>query len=217
MSKEVKFWNACCTGNSNEVKRLVTEGGFDINWRSDTGKTGFIIACEEKYSNVVRILLSVSNIDVNSKDETGLSALEYALRGSHYKTSMLLLQDPRLNVFVHTMIENISMLLVLCSNSRLTDSETATLLKLLLTRDHNWDFAETRYRHFSWSQRYAWTCFDFLQESNKKRCLVLLDEYRKNPARTREKWKIPQAYLFAFLIFLCDDFLTIKDEIVSIC
>ena len=68
--------------SSPEVLRCLIENGADVNLSTDDNRTPLITACEYGHVNAVSVLIE-HGANVNLQDQGGLTAVHYAVRGSH--------------------------------------------------------------------------------------------------------------------------------------
>ena len=68
--------------SSPEVLRCLIENGADVNLSTDDNRTPLMTACEYGHVNAVSVLIE-HGANVNLQDQGGLTAVHYAVRGSH--------------------------------------------------------------------------------------------------------------------------------------
>ena len=84
---------ACKAGKIEIVKLLLNSTDVDLNARSHSGATPFMIACEENWIDIVAELLQQSNIDFNARDKLGRTAFFKACEQGHYQIVMLMYEN----------------------------------------------------------------------------------------------------------------------------
>ena len=94
--------SACDSGDEDIVQLLLESSedqNFDMNVRSEYGKTAFMIACDSRDEDIVQLLLEYSedrNINLNVRDDNGLTAFMLACRGGHKDVVQLLLKNVKM-------------------------------------------------------------------------------------------------------------------------
>ena len=84
---------ACKAGNIEIVKLLLNSSNIDLNAKSHSGATPFMIACEENWIDIVVELFQQSNIDFNARDKLGRTAFFKACEQGHYQIVMLMYEN----------------------------------------------------------------------------------------------------------------------------
>jgi len=91
---------ACCSGKLEEVKKLLNDPNFDVDYQNSNGSTALICAAMFGRSSVCNLLLGVKGIDVNLQNKDGNSAFHDAACSGLTSVCELLL-DMRADLKLH--------------------------------------------------------------------------------------------------------------------
>jgi len=86
-SGEVTPLICACNNGNEEIVKLFTENGVDINKSNEEGDTPLIIACRNNYENIMNILTE-HKADVNKENEYGETPLSIACTNDYGETTL---------------------------------------------------------------------------------------------------------------------------------
>eukprot|EP01083_Nonionella_stella_P231085 816271_1 len=81
-----------------EVRRLLSICGDDVNQRDENGKTALIVAVVKGNAEAVGIILESTKIDVNKTDSDDKTPLYQAIKEGNIRIVQLFLKHPKLDV-----------------------------------------------------------------------------------------------------------------------
>lgn len=95
--KELQFWDACRSGDLEQVKKLVGQGVFNRAWKhpKSNAPTGFWVACATGKTEVVRYLVGVPEVELIDANDEGVTPLMVAHYNDHLEIVKLLLDSGR--------------------------------------------------------------------------------------------------------------------------
>ena len=166
-------------GNKEEIVRLLQQGA-DINNLGSNGYTALHYACWQNHTEITEILLQNKKINVNLQDIDGYSPFSAACANS-YECSLLMVQDPRVDINLANNNDGWSPLMIAC---RYGYTKT---VQLLLSSGRNIDILKktTKYDHYSDTESDS-TALDIAKQEKKYDVVQLLQQYQNNPKETQK-------------------------------
>ena len=182
---------ACQEGQKEVVALLLADTRVDANKPKDTGATPFFKVCEKGHQEVVALLLADMRIDINEPKNTGRTPLWFAAQEGHLSVVQLILVSGR--------------------EVETTCKTVATGLKAAAEIAR---FQGTRARYADESEEIFTR-----KKLNGPLIAILITSFDLDPVTTRQQLRelpgIRDSFisdLFALVIFLCDDLLTMSAE-----
>ena len=195
----------------SRVRDLLQTPLTDVNWSDPKGWTALHLACGDGYPESVKLLLAHPLINPDKRNSSGGTPLMVAAFTDHVDVVQLLLADERIDV-------------------NPTDKQGATPL---------WEAAYWGFLHIvkafiacgrhlqldlqtvagndDWNNT---TALDIATRKKNHKVVGLLQRFQAEPATTRhEVWlELSRqdglvAELFALMVFFCDDFLEVEEEV----
>lgn len=204
---EQAFWAAIDGNQSSEMNELISSVG--INWKNSSvafpGWSFLHLASFRGHFEAVRSLLSHPNIDVNLRSSYGPTPLLLAALAGHEKVVRLLLENPKTDCNIPG------------SNSRTPlyfacEKGFTELVKVLVAlRGTSLDLDLRGYGNH--------TALEIAIENKRWEIAKLLEELMGDQMGTMRRLQVElglidpvAAYLFASVVFLCDEFFTLEEE-----
>jgi ankyrin repeat protein len=207
------FLNHVRTGIVNEVKKYLEDNPtFNVNEDLyGSGWTALHIACRFGHHEIVSVLLVHPQININQKNNGGSTPLHRGCLWGKVEVVKVLLRDSRVDINVvdgdgctplwwasyHGRVEIIKCVIALRGD------------ELDLEKKREWIGGEH-------------TAIEIAREENKTEVASLLERFVKDQAQTRHEIRVElglvdkdAAELFAMMVFLCDDFMKIKEATAS--
>jgi len=227
----LELWDACASGNLDLAKFLLNSNlSLDMNWRGlEKGDTPLHRACRFGHLHLVEILLKLSTVDVNAENAGLATPFLIACQNGHTEVVLLLMADMRVDL--NKPAKDLTTPLWFASqNGRLdivqfmlasdrevhtktkcaagpaawNDKTTAEIGRLQATRNIVSYESEEDYK---------------LSQQNGPLIADLIDAFNLDPVLTRQQLReLPElrdffiSDLFAQVIFLCEDLLTVRAE-----
>ena len=177
------------------VPLLLADLRIDVNKSRDTGATPFFVACQNGHKEVVSLLLADLRIDVNKSDENHCTPLWFASQEGHLSVVQLILASGR---EVDTKAKSIA------GTARWNGKTAAEHAHRQGTRAKLGSETEEEYNH----------CKHYCPLN-----AALIDSFDADPDATRQQLReLPELRdpfigdLFALVVFLCDELLTVSAE-----
>ena len=226
--KGTPFSLACQEDHREVVSLLLADVRIDVNTPMNEGATPFYIACQENHIEVVTMLLADPRIDVNEADVDGVTPLFMACQNGHKEVVSLLMSDLRIDLNKSDSSEctplwfvsqqgHLRVAQVILVSGRNVDTKAKSIPGIALwnnkTAAEIGRFQEIRAREAESAEVYA------RRRRNGPLIAALLDSFDANPATTRQQLReLPElrdpfiSDLFALVIFLCEELLTVRAE-----
>jgi hypothetical protein len=200
------------SGNGEKVKQFL-EDNPTSNVNEDlygygNGWTALHLACCEGYHEVISVLLAHPQINVNQKSNDGSTPLLLGCWTGQVEVVKVLLRDSRLDINV----ADIDGCIPLWLASR--DGRVEVIKWMIALRGDNELELDKKGKYYG----KEYTAIEIARNKNKTEVVLLLERFIKNQAQTRHEIRIElglvdkdAAELFAMTVFLCDDFLRLKE------
>lgn len=89
---------AILNDNTDIVELILSQSGFDINYKNSNGISALIAACQINNSDIVSLLLKIENIDINCVNRLNETPLQIAVMNENVDIVKLLLDQPKILV-----------------------------------------------------------------------------------------------------------------------
>ena len=200
------LYKCVINGDAEEVEQFLTDNpAFDVNESLDVGWTALHFACYSGHHEVVSVLLVHPLINVNKKDDHGRTTLYLACYFGSLEIAKVLLDDPR-------------------SDINLPDHRGCTPLWWAsyggLVGVINWMIASGRELDLDREGKYGgleYTAIEIAIGESNTAVVSLLERFIGDQEKTSYEVRVELGVhdalavdLFAITVFICDDFLRIK-------
>ena len=212
-------------GCPRAIKTLIDKVDVDINKPDEMGNSILHLACETQRPDAVMLLLKDHHIDVNRRNVRGSTALQIAARNhSNNESAKYLIRHPQTQIVKGFTVElcvvvtaclkgNLELLRVLLADPRVNLDQQVDIRQRcvdIACRNKNLELLQIILAHCS---RINVSRIRPMDESIKS--LILM--HKKDPKKTRASLQFDlgitvqhSAELFAMVVFLSDDYLTIR-------
>jgi ankyrin repeat protein len=220
----------CQLGNRDIVSLLMADHRVDVNKADNDGRTPFYIACQQGHTNIVSLLTADHRIDVNEPQNNGMTPFSVACQFENNAVLELLFEDPRIDTLAFELD-------TLCTPLWTASHEARySTVQLMLASGRDLDAAtKTAAGTEGWNNTTAaeicqtehfksYFDEDVMQARRQFGPLIadLINSYERDPVSTRHQLRcLPEMRdpyiggLFALVVFLSDDLLTLKADNTS--
>jgi len=231
--RRTSLYRACGHGHAAAAEILLKHPHILVNKSQKDEATPFLIACEQGHEEVVRLLMADPRVDVNLHRFPFSTPFFQTCDQGHLAVIELLLADPRVRIHDGN-YNGCSPLWIVAHCGHLQVAQR------LLASNHAWDIkAKTHDGPSPWNNKSALEIANYeaiapakgddetderflRRTSNCPIIATWLEAYEANPAATRQRLRmLPDlsgpfiAEVFALVVFICDELLTIKTSVLS--
>ncbi|KAK8866965.1 hypothetical protein M9Y10_009934 [Tritrichomonas musculus] len=89
---------AIMNDNTDIVELILSQNGYDINYKNSNGISALIAACKVNNNDIVSLLLKVKGIDINCVNRLNETPLQIAVMNENVDIVKLLLSQPKIQV-----------------------------------------------------------------------------------------------------------------------
>jgi hypothetical protein len=206
---ELQLRKACNSGNLSKVKKFLGDNPtFDVNYVLDgNGRTALHLACFHGHHEVVSVLVVHSQINVNQKTNYGDTPFLLGCLNGRVKVVKVLLKDHRVDI---NMAYDDGCIPLWFVSYR---GYVEVIKGMIALRGDEVD----REKSGKYDGEYS-TAIEIARKENNSEMVSLLERFKAKPAQTRHELRVElglvdelAAELFAMTVFICDDFLRLKE------
>jgi ankyrin repeat protein len=199
------------TGIANEVKQFLEDNPtFNVNEvLYGHGYTALHFACRDDHHEIVSVLLMHPQINVNQKNNKGSTPFLLGCLNGRVEVVKILLKDSRVNI---NMADDNGCTPLLYASY---DGYVEVIKWMIALRGDDLDLdldEKGKYIGIEYS------AIEVARKENKTEVVSLLERFTANPSQARHEFRFElglidedAAELFAMTVFLCDDFLRLKE------
>jgi len=205
---EDEFFDACTDGHLSRVKELLAEPLLDVNFLRDH-QTAFCAACFNRQIEVVKVLMADSRVDILFHNKNGQTPFFTACVKGHESIVALLIADPRVDIglphpngsspFYGAWACKKPNVLVQIAKAIIEKNEDDAIEKDIFHLD--------LYQFLTWLKDHNAISEDDLSRINK------LAPPTDLPQKVLQAIKLDVAQLFAYIVFVCDNYFSINNQV----
>jgi len=201
------LWSAVKEGHLDQVKLCLASSNINVNLVHQGGgdDTVLHLACSLGFLEITEALLNHPDIDVNPQNRLGFTPFYKCCADGEEELVRLFLKDPRLRPNIAALRSKTPMWIA----SRNGRYEVVRWMLALRGDELDMQKKGNLYGELS-------SPLEIAREKKKPKVSLLLERFQKNPAGTQHELRLQlrqvealTAQLFATVVFLCDDFLSL--------
>jgi hypothetical protein len=203
---ERQLSDACLSGDLVSVKSILRANpAVDVTWQRPESYrwTALHAACYKGHHEVVSVLLAHPDIDVNACDRFSRTAFFHVGITENIEVAKVLLKDPRVDI---NMADGDRRTTLWCASY---NGHAEVIKWMVALRGDELDLEKKNYES---------PPIEIAREKNLTEVVALLERLNDNPSQTRHEIRVElglidelAAELFALTVFLCDDFMRLKE------
>jgi hypothetical protein len=199
------------TGIASEVKQFLEDNPtFNVNEDLDGfGNTALHLACADGHHEIISVLLAHQQVNVNQKNNYGDTSFLLGCLYGKVEIVKVLLKDSRVDINMANSYERTPLW---CASYW---SHVEVIKWMVALRGDELDLDK---KGTYWDDGKEYTAIKIARKENEPEVVSLLERFMANPIQTKHELRVElglidkdAAELFAMTVFLCDDFLRLKE------